>query len=59
MSILDDELLDEIIAELAAVVAFETFLQGHDLDNLTNEEQNKLIELYEKQKPKLKSNAGY
>lgn len=59
MSILDDELLDEIIAELAAVVAFETFLQWHDLDNLTNEEQNKLIELYEKQKPKIKTDAGY
>lgn len=41
-----EAMADEIYNELA----FEHFIQNHDLDHLSDEEQNEFIELYNKKK---------
>ena len=46
----DDEQISRIVDELCSVIEFEHFLNTHDLEKLTDEEQNKLLELYERQR---------
>lgn len=47
---LDDEEVDRIVEELCAVTEYENFLNTHDLETLTDDEQNHLLELWQRQR---------